>query len=148
MENQVKRVAVLGGGSWATAIAKMLLNNPNNKTINWYMRRQEQIEDFKKHGHNPSYLTSTHFEVDRINFYSNINEVVEVSDILILAIPSPFLKMHLKNLKTDISNKYLVSAIKGIVPDECFGIFTSILQCSDESNCCNIRSLSRRRGSF
>ncbi len=69
-------------------------------------------------GHNPSYLTGIKFDVSNITFYSDINEVVDNSDTLIFATPSPFLKQHLKKLKTDMSNKFVISAIKGIVPDE------------------------------
>ena len=111
-----KKIAVLGGGSWATAIAKILLTNV--PSINWYMRRQEQIDDFIKFSKNPSYLTATKFDVTRINFTSDINEVVKNSDILILAIPSPFIKLHLKKLRRKINKKIVVSAIKGMVPDE------------------------------
>jgi glycerol-3-phosphate dehydrogenase (NAD(P)+) len=110
------KIAVMGGGSWATAIAKILLQN--NQEINWYMRRQDRIDDFKKLGHNPAYLTSVKFDTSRINFSSKINLVVRDSDILIFATPSPFLKDHLKKLRSKLDNKYVVSAIKGIVPDE------------------------------
>lgn len=110
------RVAIIGGGSWATAIAKMVLNNA--KSINWYMRRKDRIEDFKRLGHNPAYLTGIKFDMDRINFYSNINIAIKNSDIIIFVTPSPYMKQHLKKLKTDLSGKLVVSAIKGIVPDE------------------------------
>jgi len=110
------KIAVMGGGSWATAIAKILLQN--EAEINWYMRRQDRIDDFKKLGHNPAYLTSVEFNLSRINFSSKINQIVRESDILIFATPSPFLKNHLKKLRTKLDNKYIVSAIKGIVPDE------------------------------
>ena len=88
------KVAVIGGGSWATAIAKILL--VNEESINWYMRRQEQIDDFIRLGKNPRYLSAVKFDVSRINFTSDINQVVKDSDILIFATPSPFLKHHLK----------------------------------------------------
>ncbi len=110
------RVAIIGGGSWATAIAKMVLNNV--KSINWYMRRKDRIEDFKRLGHNPAYLTGIKFDMDRINFYSNINIAIKNSDVIIFVTPSPYMKQHLKKLKTDLSGKLVVSAIKGIVPDE------------------------------
>ena len=110
------RFAVLGGGSWATAIAKMLLINLPQ--INWYMRRPEQIETFKNIGRNPSYLSGVNFDVDRINFTHNINQVVQKSDVLIIATPSPFLKNHLKKLTRRLDKKIIVSAIKGIIPDE------------------------------
>lgn len=115
MELQGK-VAIIGGGSWATAIAKLVLNNAC--TINWYMRRKDRIEDFKRLGHNPAYLTDIKFDISRINFYSNINLAIKNSDTIIFVTPSPYMKSHLKKLKTDLSNKFVVSAIKGIVPDE------------------------------
>lgn len=110
------RIAILGGGTWATALAKIMLMN--EKHINWHMRRPEQIEDFKRVGHNPSYLTNIQFNLDRITFYSDINKIVEESDTLILAIPSPFLKAHVEKLTTKISDKFVISAIKGIIPPE------------------------------
>jgi glycerol-3-phosphate dehydrogenase (NAD(P)+) len=106
----------MGGGSWATAIAKIISMTQTN--FNWYMRRPSQIEEFKNFGHNPSYLTGVKFNTDKIKFYSNINQLVKNSDILIFAIPSPFLKQHLQKLRTPLKDKYLISAIKGIVPDE------------------------------
>ncbi len=110
------RVAVIGGGSWATAIAKILLHH--EESINWYMRRDDRIEEFKRLGHNPAYLTGLHFDVDRINFSSDINEVVKNSDTLVFVTPSPYIKSHTKKLKTSLREKLVVTAIKGIVADE------------------------------
>jgi glycerol-3-phosphate dehydrogenase (NAD(P)+) len=110
------KVGIMGGGSWATAIAKIIsMTQPN---FNWYMRRPEQIEEFRNFGHNPYYLTGVRFNTENITFYSNINDVVESCDTLIFAIPSPFLKQHLQKLNTSLKGKMLISAIKGIVPDE------------------------------
>ena len=110
------RICIVGGGSWATAIAKIVMAGGHR--INWYMRRPEQIEDFKRAGYNPSYLSSVQFDVKKIKFYSNINQAVKYSDLLIFATPSPFLKSHLQKLTQKLDDKYIVSAIKGIVPDE------------------------------
>ncbi|MDR2622694.1 MAG: NAD(P)H-dependent glycerol-3-phosphate dehydrogenase [Dysgonamonadaceae bacterium] len=110
------KVGIMGGGSWATALAKIISMTQTN--FNWYMRRPEQIEEFKSFGHNPSYLTSVKFCQENITFYNDINDVVKNSDILVFAIPSPFLKQHLQKLKVQLKDKILVSAIKGIVPDE------------------------------
>lgn len=110
------KIAIMGGGSWATAIAKMAL--VQEESINWYMRRDDRIAEFKRLGHNPSYLTGVRFDVKRINFNSNINEIVKNSDTLIFATPSPYLKTHLKKLKQKIKDKFIITAIKGIVPDE------------------------------
>ena len=109
-------VAIMGGGSWATAIAKVLLSNV--ESINWYIRRDDRIEDFKRLGHNPAYLSSVKFDTNRINFSSDINKIVRESDILVFVTPSPYLKNHLKKLKTPLEDKFIVNAIKGIVPDE------------------------------
>lgn len=110
------RFAIIGGGSWATAIAKMIMSNV--AYINWYMRRDEQISEFIRLGKNPSYLTGLKFDTSRITFFSDINKIVKMSDILIFATPSPFLKQHLSPLKRKLKDKVIVSAIKGIVPDE------------------------------
>jgi glycerol-3-phosphate dehydrogenase (NAD(P)+) len=106
----------MGGGSWATAIAKMFL--AQEESINWYMRRDDRIADFKRLGHNPAYLTSVKFDVKRINFYTNINDIVKNSDTLVFATPSPYLKSHLKKLRTKLKDKFIITAIKGIVPDD------------------------------
>ena len=110
------KIAIMGGGSWATAIAKMVLAQA--ESINWYMRRDDRIADFKRLGHNPAYLTGVKFDTRRINFNSNINDVVKESDTLIFVTPSPYLKSHLKKLKTKIKDKFIITAIKGIVPDD------------------------------
>ncbi|MCG6186130.1 NAD(P)H-dependent glycerol-3-phosphate dehydrogenase [Maribellus maritimus] len=110
------KVAVIGSGSWATAIAKMLLENV--KEINWFFRKEDTIKQFKKQGNNPRYLQSAEFETDRIHFFSNINEIIKASDILVLAIPSAFLPQILSGTPIDISEKYILSGIKGIVSRE------------------------------
>ncbi|MBO5974303.1 MAG: NAD(P)H-dependent glycerol-3-phosphate dehydrogenase [Paludibacteraceae bacterium] len=115
MEHKLK-ITVIGGGSWATAIAKILLTNTDS--INWYMRRQDQIDDFIRYSRNPRYLTALKFDTSKINFTSDINAVVRDSDVLIFATPSPFLKTHLKKLRRKLNKKIIVTAIKGIVPDE------------------------------
>ena len=110
------KIAIIGGGSWATAIAKIVLSHTQH--IGWYMRRDDRIEDFRRMGHNPAYLTSVHFNIENIFFSSDINEIVKSYDTLIFVTPSPYLKNHLKKLKTRIRDKFIVTAIKGIVPDE------------------------------
>ena len=101
------KIAIMGGGSWATAIAKMCL--AQEESINWYMRRDDRIADFKRLGHNPAYLTGVKFDMKRINFSSNINDVVKESDTLIFVTPSPYLKAHLKKLKTRIRDKFIIT---------------------------------------
>ena len=114
MENQPK-FAVIGGGSWATAIAKMLcVNLPE---IAWYMRNNDAIEHIKQHHHNPNYLSSVEFHIEKLRLTSDINEAVAYADYLIFAIPSAFLGGELKNLTESLDGKVIFSAIKGIVPE-------------------------------
>ena len=110
------KIAIIGGGSWATAIAKIVVGHTHH--IGWYMRRDDRIEDFKRMGHNPAYLMSARFNVDEIFFSSDINKIVQKYDTLVFVTPSPYLKNHLKKLKTRLSDKFIITAIKGIVPDE------------------------------
>lgn len=110
------RIAVMGGGSWATALAKLLLNN--SPRISWYMRRDDRIEDFKRLRRNPAYLTDVTFDVSRIDFSSDINLVCSEADTLLMVMPSPYLKDHLAKIKVPLSDKFIISAVKGIVPDE------------------------------
>lgn len=116
MDVTTSKVGIIGSGSWATAIAKMVLNNEEH--INWFFRNPEQIEKFKRVRHNPNYLTSVSFDVSRITFYSDINDIIEHSDALIFANPSAFLADILAPLKVSLKNKFVVSAIKGLVPEE------------------------------
>lgn len=128
------KIAILGGGSWATAIAKMVLEKVDR--ITWYMRRPDAVEDFKRLEHNPSYLTSVHFDVSRIDFSTDINETVRSCDTLIFVIPSPYLKNHLRKLKVKIHDKFIITAIKGIVPDEnliCSEYFRQVYNVPDDN---------------
>ena len=112
----MNRIAIIGGGSWATAIAKIVIGKTHH--IGWYMRRDDRIEDFRRLGHNPAYLMSVHFDVNEIEFSSDINKIVEAYDTLVFVTPSPYLKNHRKKLKTRLRDKFIITAIKGIVPDE------------------------------
>ncbi len=114
MENN-SRIAVIGGGSWATAIVKILLENVSQ--LNWYMRDADNIANIKKQKHNKKYLSSVSLDTNKLNLFNDINSTIENSDILIFAIPSAFLVSALEQLNIDISNKIVVSAIKGIVPE-------------------------------
>lgn len=110
------RIAILGGGSWATAVAKIVLERV--PTINWYIHREDRIEDFKRLGHNPSYLTGLQFDTSRINFSHDLNEVIRQSDTLFVVIPSPYLKANFSKLRAKLHDKFIVTAIKGIIPEE------------------------------
>ncbi|OCB76390.1 glycerol-3-phosphate dehydrogenase [Flavobacterium piscis] len=109
------KFAVIGGGSWATAIAKMLCVNLSE--IAWYMRNDAAIEHIQKYKHNPNYLSSVEFDTSKLKLTNNINEAVAYADYVIFAIPSAFLDAELKNLTVSLSDKIIFSAIKGIVPE-------------------------------
>ncbi|MEZ0183851.1 MULTISPECIES: NAD(P)H-dependent glycerol-3-phosphate dehydrogenase [Flavobacterium] len=109
------KFAVIGGGSWATAIAKMLCVNLSE--IAWYMRNESAIEHIQKYKHNPNYLSSVEFDTNKLKLTSNINEAIEYADYIIFAIPSAFLDAELKNMTVSLSDKIIFSAIKGIVPE-------------------------------
>ena len=111
------KIAIMGGGSWATALAKIVLSTQGS--INWYMRRPESVEEFKQLEHNPRYLTAVKFDISRITFYTNINQIIKDSDTLIFATPSPFLKQHLKKVKASLTDKFIISAIKVSRPARC-----------------------------
>ena len=109
------KFAVIGGGSWATAIAKMLCVNQSE--IAWYMRNDAAIEHIQKYKHNPNYLSSVEFDTKKLKLTNNINEAIEYADYVIFAIPSAFLDAELKNMTVSLSDKIIFSAIKGIVPE-------------------------------
>ncbi|RIV70825.1 NAD(P)H-dependent glycerol-3-phosphate dehydrogenase [Flagellimonas aequoris] len=109
------RFGVFGGGSWGTAIVKMLTENGDR--VGWYMRSDSAIRHIIKEGHNPNYLSSVEFEVEQLHLSHDINEIVEASDVLIFAIPSAFLEGELQKLTASLKDKIIFSAIKGIVPE-------------------------------
>ncbi len=111
-----KRVSVIGSGSWATAIVKILHENLHQ--MGWYIREPEIIDHLKKHHHNPHFLSSVLFDTKRIKISNDIDEVVRNSDILIFVVPSAYLKTWLEPLTESLKDKYVVSAIKGIVPHD------------------------------
>ncbi|MFD2566950.1 NAD(P)H-dependent glycerol-3-phosphate dehydrogenase [Pseudotenacibaculum haliotis] len=109
------KIAVLGGGSWATAIIKMLSENLDN--IGWYMRSVYAVEHIKRNKHNPNYLSSAELHPEQLDLSYDINETVKNYDYLIFAIPSAFLKSELDKLTESLEGKIIFSAIKGIVPE-------------------------------
>ncbi len=113
MNIKTDKVGVIGSGSWATAIAKMLLENVSQ--INWFFRKKETIEIFKELRTNPRYLQSVEFDLSRIHFFNNVNDLISDSDIVVLAVPSAFLPELLKRSKKNLSKKFILSGIKGIV---------------------------------
>jgi glycerol-3-phosphate dehydrogenase (NAD(P)+) len=110
-----QKIAVFGGGSWATAIVKMLIENL--ETVGWYMRSSQAIEYIKENEHNPKYLRSAELDAKRLDLSDDINYMVANYDVLIFAIPSAFLTSELLKLKESLDGKTIFSAIKGIIPE-------------------------------
>lgn len=110
------RCAVIGYGSWATAIVGLL--TANQRQVGWYVRNPEVLESLRSEGRNPRYLSDVEFDRDRIRPSDDLNEVVRNADILILATPSAYLKNFLEPLTESLHDKFIVSAIKGIVPGD------------------------------
>lgn len=109
------KYAVFGAGSWATAIVKMLCENLDE--VGWYMRSVYTKEYLLKEKHNPSYLSSVEFHTEQLKLSNDINEMADWADLLIFVIPSAFINSELEKLTTDISQKTIVSAVKGIIPE-------------------------------
>lgn len=113
--NSKNKIAVFGGGSWATAIVKMLSENLDH--VGWYMRSTYAIEHIKLNNHNPNYLSSAELHPEKLSLSNDINEMIAYADYLIFAIPSAFLKTELDKITVPLDGKIIFSAIKGIVPE-------------------------------
>lgn len=118
MESDVAnfKIGVLGGGSWATAITKMLSNNLNH--VHWWMRSESAVEHINTYGHNPKYITSIAFDTTKVHVTTNMQAVIDACDVLVVAIPSAFLDKTVKELKPQgLEDKIIFSAIKGIISE-------------------------------
>lgn len=119
MQGQPQRILVVGGGSWATANVKMLTDNDTPKEIFWWMRNPQAVEDIQKFRRNPNYLSSVEVKVPVENVSTDLKALVAKADFVLLNVPAAFLKNALQEITpADLAGKKLISAIKGIVPDE------------------------------
>ncbi len=110
-----KRIGIIGSGSWATAIAKIVTENGHH--ITWCLRQQSNIDYFEKRKHNPHYLRNAYFDLQKISFSTDIKMVVAASDIIIVAVPSIHIETTLASLEAaDLKDKLIVSAVKGVLP--------------------------------
>jgi glycerol-3-phosphate dehydrogenase (NAD(P)+) len=106
---------IIGSGSWATALAKILTDN--NHTIHWWIRNKTSIDQFTQRRHNPHYLSSAYFNTTLLTFDDRIEEVISNSDVLVIAVPSAYIETALSELPKDcFKGKKIISAIKGILP--------------------------------
>jgi glycerol-3-phosphate dehydrogenase (NAD(P)+) len=115
----IPKVAMIGGGSWATAIIKMLSDNTQPKEIFWWMRNTEAISHLQNYKHNPNYLSSVEIRIPSENISNDLGRIIETADYIVLNVPAAFLKETLIGITADqLKGKKFISAIKGVVPDE------------------------------
>jgi glycerol-3-phosphate dehydrogenase (NAD(P)+) len=108
---------IIGSGSWATALAKILTDNGN--TIYWWVRNEETIRYLEKRKHNPHYLSSAYFDPAQLELSNNILDVINRSEVLVIAVPSAYVEDSLKRVPADaLKGKKIISAVKGILPSE------------------------------
>ena len=110
-----KNIGVLGAGSWGTALVKMLSENCDK--IFWYSRNDIQIKEIIKTKKNPKYLKDLEIDTDKISISSDLNFIIDNSDILIIAIPSPYIEKSLNKHKTSLASKIIFSGSKGVIPE-------------------------------
>lgn len=116
MSETIGKIAILGNGSWGTALAKILTDNGH--TIKWWIRSQEAITHLEEQHHNPNYLTSVYFKPESIRASTNLAEVVDACDTIIVAVPSAFAQPLIDSIPAAVwRTKQVISAIKGIMPD-------------------------------
>lgn len=114
--NKNEIIAVIGGGSWATALVKLLTNNI--RTVHWWMRSEEAVSHFLRYKHNPRYLQSVEFDLDKVLVSTNLQEIIEGADYVILATPAAFLHHSLSSISPELlKDKIVFSAVKGIIPE-------------------------------
>lgn len=117
--NTPGKIGIIGGGTWATALAKIVLES--QERISWCLRTSNHVREFRRLGHNPTYLSDVVFDVGRIDFFeeSDVNDFLRSCDTIILAVPSPYVKSYLKRMRNSVlRNKMVINAIKGMVPDD------------------------------
>lgn len=112
-----RKFGIIGSGSWATALAKILTGN--KQAINWWIRNEESIRHIRQRRHNPSYLSSVNFDVSLLSMSSDIEKIIDESDIVVVGVPSAYIEQSLGHLQPAIwENKKVVSAVKGILPGQ------------------------------
>ena len=117
MEVAALKVAVIGGGSFGTALAKIFSENLGH--CSWWMHNSDSALHVMRYHHNPRYLSSVGFQPDTISVYTDVSDCAREADIIVLAVPSAFIKEVLADLSSELlKNKIIATTIKGIIPDE------------------------------
>ena len=114
--NKASRCAVIGHGSWATALVKVL--TMKELSIGWYVRNADVLESLRVDGCNCRYLPEIEFDLNRLRLSNDLNATISEADIIFLVMPAAYLKCYLSDLQVSLKDKMVVSAIKGVIPDE------------------------------
>jgi glycerol-3-phosphate dehydrogenase (NAD(P)+) len=115
--DQKHTIGIIGNGSWATALVKILTDN--GQKVNWWIRNEQSIEDIRRRRHNPNYLSSAYFDVSLLTLENDVQKVVEASSLVVMAVPSAYILAALEQLQPRaLDSKKILSAIKGLVPGE------------------------------
>ncbi|HEY8387813.1 MAG TPA: NAD(P)H-dependent glycerol-3-phosphate dehydrogenase [Parasegetibacter sp.] len=113
----MNRFGVIGSGSWATALTKILTDSQHK--LNWWVRNEQIKEHIQQRNHNPNYLSSVYFDLNNLNMYTDMSKAISASDVVVIAVPSAYLEDLLVQLPADaFEGKKVVSAVKGILPKE------------------------------
>ncbi len=113
----MEKIAVIGGGSWATALVKIL--SENKSEIHWWMRQKDDVQHLLNFQHNPRYLSGVRFDLNYVKPSTDLSAVIKASDWVILAVPGAFVQIAIAAMPPDaFENKIMVSAIKGMIPKE------------------------------
>ena len=110
------RCAVIGYGTWATALVDVLTKNESR--VGWYVRNEEVLESLLSEGRNQRYLSDLELDAERIAPSNDLNKVISEADIIVMAMPSAFIKVFLEPLTVSLKDKFIISAVKGIVPGD------------------------------
>lgn len=113
---QQQTVSIIGGGSWATALAKIISHNVSH--FNWYIYEQKIIDHIKKHRHNPTYISSLEFNPSKITFHNDVKKAIESSEVILFVVPSAYVKDLLGTIDIDFSGRFFVNAVKGLIPED------------------------------
>lgn len=118
MTNQIKKIAVIGNGSWATALIKIMSDSNAPVSIHWALRKEEDVNFINNYGHNPRYLADVRLNFDKVSISSNLTEIVKEADMVLIAVPSAFVHSVLNELdRNAFQNKIILSAVKGVIPE-------------------------------
>jgi glycerol-3-phosphate dehydrogenase (NAD(P)+) len=110
-------IGVIGNGSWATALVKIITDG--DQPVNWWIRNATSIDYIKRRKHNPNYLHSAYFDVTKLNMDSDVQAVIDASDLLVVAVPSAYIEAALESVRKDsLAEKKILSAIKGLIPGQ------------------------------